>query len=83
MIEQLQVTLVWYSYFYKKKKQAQYKINILHYCSKGDRYPSRLMAGGTQGHLDLECDPLIHMKSAARRTHMVQYLIVNEAQLDH
>ena len=47
------------------KKQAQYKISIiLHYCSKGDRYPSataRLTAGGTQGCLDTECDPLINI----------------------
>ena len=48
----------------KKKKQAQYKISILRYYSKGDRCPSattRSTDGGTQGCLDLERDPLIHI----------------------
>ena len=49
---------------YKKKKQAQYKIYNTLYCSKGDRCPSataRLTAAGTQGCLDLERNPLIHI----------------------
>ena len=50
--------------FYMKKKQAQYRINKLHYYSKGDRGPSataRLTAGGTQGCLDLDHNLLIHI----------------------
>ena len=53
-----------HNYFYKKKKQAQYKISILHYCSKGDRCllsTARSTGGGTQRGLDLERDPLMHI----------------------
>ena len=62
------IVLVDITIFYKRKKQVQYKISILHYCSKGDRCPlatARLTAGGTQVRLDLERDPLIRITEAS------------------
>ena len=49
-----------HSYFYKRKKQAQYKISII-VLKKTGTTTARSTAGGTQGYLYLERDPLIHM----------------------
>ena len=53
--------------FIRKRSKRNIKSlysSYLHYCSKGDRCPSataRSTAGGTQGCLDLELGPLIHI----------------------
>ena len=51
-------------FVFVRKRSKHNKSVLFHYCSKGDRCPSataRSTVGGTQGHLDLERDPLIHV----------------------